>query len=334
MPVSFNAAVLLPCQAASGVPRRPRIVLAGLTAALCAMVVLGLPLLAVTVQMAPNADTTLFEPDLNNNLGAVDSLAVGGTAAGPLSRSLIKFDLAGKVPATARIVAARLVFEVVKIPTSGGRPSDFLLHRQLTGWNEGTKAGGPRGTPATAGEATWSSREHGGAKWGRAGGAASIDFAADPSASVRVAGFGRYEFPSTTSLVADVQDWLAHPERNFGWMMLSRSERTAETARRIGAREAGEKAPQLFVEFTDESPAPVLRIDRFEVLSGQFFLHFQANSNHAYQVESREAAEAGAWVPVVQLPAAPRATNVIASGNLDGARRFYRLREHAAPLAR
>ena len=118
-----------------------------------------------TIQLQASADTVLFQNDPDNNFGAVDSLAVGGTASGALARSLIKFDVAASLPANAKIVSAQLKFEIVKIPTSGGRPSDLRLQRMLQDWSEGSQAGGPRGATAVTGESTWNFRVHPTVRW-------------------------------------------------------------------------------------------------------------------------------------------------------------------------
>ena len=180
-----------------------------------------------TIQLKASADTVLFEKDPDNNFGAVDSLAVGGTAGGPLARSLLKFEVAAALPSNAIITSAHLNFEIVKVPTSGGQPSDFRLHRMLQNWSEGTNAGGPRGAAAVAGESTWNFRVHPTVRWSQPGGAAPVDYWPSASASVRVAEIGRYEFVSTPELTADVRAWRANPANNFGWIMLSQAERTS-----------------------------------------------------------------------------------------------------------
>src|SRR5262249_21659595 len=61
------------------------------------------------VTLSPVADTTLFEHDPNNNLGANSTLVIGTTAgvSGPASRSraLMKFDVAGTIPTNATITS-------------------------------------------------------------------------------------------------------------------------------------------------------------------------------------------------------------------------------------
>ncbi|MCI0536822.1 MAG: DNRLRE domain-containing protein [Verrucomicrobiales bacterium] len=278
-----------------------------------------------TIELKPTADTTLFQRSPDNNLGAVDSLAVGGIATGPLARALLKFDVAASLPANAKITSARLAFEVVKVPTSGGRPSDFRLHRFLQAWNEGRKAGGPMGAAATEGESTWNFRVHPTIRWSQPGGGAPVEFPATPSASVRIGGVGRYEMASTSGLVADVQAWLTEPASNFGWILISQAERTPETARRIATREASARGPVLTIEYTTSPSAP-LHIDRFEIVANEFRLHFTAEPNQSHQVEFSETLTASGWSTLTNLAPFVMPTDVVVSDGANRPQRFYRLR--------
>ena len=293
-------------------------------AATAFLITVAHPASGALLQLRPSADTTLFQANPDNNLGAVSSLAVGGTAGGPIARGLIRFDLAGRLPANAKIISAQLQFEVVKVPSSGGLGSNFQLHRQLQDWVEGTKASGSVGALATEGESTWNSRKRSTLPWSQPGGAASVDFSATPSASVRVAGVGVYTFASTPELVADVQAWVTHSAADFGWMMISEAEGASETARRIGAREAGEHAPLLILEYSAEIVTQP-RIERFEVVTNEFRLAFRAEANRAYQVEFRERLAEGDWISITNITPFPVSTPVLAAGVLHTRQGFLRL---------
>ena len=282
--------------------------------------------LGETVRLNPAADTTLFQTNPNNNLGSVDTLAVGATAAGLLSRALVKFDLAFQIPPEATITSVRLSFAVVKVPTSGGRPSNFLLHRLLQAWAEGNKSGGPLGAAATAGEATWNFRNHQSASWSQPGAAAPDDFMSSASASTSVAGVAQYEFSSTPGLVADVQSWLANPASNFGWIVISQSERTPESARRIATREAGARSPVLTIEYTATTAVPLLRIDLIERVDGQLRLHFLAQPNRIYNVEFLPTLGLTPWSTVTNVGPFAAMTNIVVRDSLADRSRFYRLR--------
>ena len=288
---------------------------------LCALEPLG-----ETVRLNPVADTTLFQTHPNNNLGGVDTLAVGSTATGRFSRALLKFDLNSQIPPEATITSVRLSFAVVKVPTSGGRTLNFLLHRLLRTWSEGNKSGGPLGTAATAGESTWNFRIQPSASWSQPGAAAPDDFVPSSSASTPVANVGPYEFNSTPGLVADVQSWLANPGHNFGWILLSQSERTPETARRIATREAGDRSPVLTIEYTAAPPVPLPRIDLVERVNGQLRLHFLAQPNRIYHVEFLPALGVTPWKTVTSVGPFAARTNFVVSDSAAERSRFYRLR--------
>lgn len=89
--------------------------------------------LAATLNLAPSADTTLFETLPDNNLGASahTNLIVGTTASGFKNRSLFKFDLS-LLPTNATITSAAFTFLIGKAGIGPG--SRFALHRVLRPW--------------------------------------------------------------------------------------------------------------------------------------------------------------------------------------------------------
>jgi len=160
---------------------------------------------ADSITLHPSADTTLFETNPDNNLGANPNF-VSGTTAGVLlppfrSRAVLRFDVAETIPAGAAITSATLKLIEAKLP-SVPAASTFGLHRLLVRWGEGTKSGNT-GSQATIGEATWNSRFSLVPQWATPGALAGTDFQADSSASTFVSGLGPYTFASTSNLVAD-----------------------------------------------------------------------------------------------------------------------------------
>lgn len=193
--------------------------------------------LADTVTLSPAADAELreFSPSSNFGNGAtVVSGRLGSNAGQERRRVLLKFDLAGRIPANAVITSAVVQVKVTKVP-SGPQNSTFALRRVLQSWSEANATWNTRLTPSTA--------------WNSPGAAGTGDASATASASVAVAGTGTYAFASTSSLIADVQTWLSNPETNFGWLLISQGEGTAKTARHFGAREDAGNAPRLVVGF-------------------------------------------------------------------------------------
>ncbi|MDW8308191.1 MAG: DNRLRE domain-containing protein, partial [Verrucomicrobiales bacterium] len=130
-------------------------------AAILLGVTLGSP--AATLTLLPDADTMLSEYFPENNFGAMPFANSGSTRMLTRNRALFRFDVAGHLPAGARIRSASLILEVVGQPAEPFASGRFNLHRLLKPWGEGTKTNAPgggagQGSPATAGEATWTHR--------------------------------------------------------------------------------------------------------------------------------------------------------------------------------
>lgn len=209
---------------------------------------------ADVVTLNPSADTALHEYFPGNNLGAQAWLTAGTTQNGPRTRGLMQFDLTGVIPLGAIINSVTLTLEVTRTPIDGDAPSNFLLHRMLVDWAEGTGSGNPPtlGRAALPGETTWNERRAGAAPWGAPGGLAGVDYAAAWSGQQFIYGenFSPYTFASTPGLVADAQRWLDQPASNFGWMMLTQDESANFSARRFASREDPFRAPILEIDFT------------------------------------------------------------------------------------
>ena len=204
-----------------------------------------------SLSLKPAADTTLFETTPDNNLGGAPTLVAGTTAQGFRSRALVQFDFT-QLPPGVVVSSASLRVQVVKASTLGGKASDFELHRVLDAWGEGDKSGS-NGALAGQGEATWRMRFAPNTAWSSPGGAASVDFDSAPGATSHIDTPGSYTFESSPALVADIQFWVDHPTANFGWLLQTAAEQTAQTARRFGSREDPDNAPIFTVEFVPAS---------------------------------------------------------------------------------
>jgi hypothetical protein len=275
-----------------------------------------------TIVVPVTQDTTLFEFSPTSNLGAA-KLGAGAIAqlvlpAGTPARmrALMRFDLA-EIPAGATITAAELQVTVVDHLPGGIPPgSTFELHRVLKDWGEGVQVNFNLGAPAVDGEATWVAPKHPGPAW-TAPGASGADDAADKiSSTVAINALGAYTFPSTSDLIADVQNWLANPASNFGWLMKSASENLQQTARRFGHREGTAGAATLTVTYT--ALATELRIEQFELRPAGMFLSW-TGATAPYQVERAENVE-GPWTTVT---AALNETQTTVPADLPAA--FYRV---------
>jgi len=227
---------------------------AGARRGLLAFGVIATQAWADEVTIVPSHDTSLMEVQQDRNNGGEAWFLAGTTQNGTRNRALLQFDIANSVPANAVITSVTLSLNVTHQPGCGFAISSFSLHPLLVSWGEGDKfaidnAGG-QGAPATAGDATWNNRFFGGAAWAAPGGAADIDFAADPNASIFIYGTGDSPYYlSSLAMVSDVQGWLDNPLNNFGWMFMCDDEGTPFTARRFGAHEDPNAWPQLTIGF-------------------------------------------------------------------------------------
>ena len=200
-----------------------------------------------TVSIPAAADATLFGPPRDALAdGAGDWFFAGVNSEGNVRRGLLRFDLAGAVPAGATITGVE-----VRLTVDRGRlfPAPATLHRMTASWNEGSaNAPGSEGLGSAAqpGDVTWNYRELGGAAWATPGG----DMAVASSALADINGVGVVSF-SGPGLVADAQLWLAAPADNFGWGLRG-VEYLTQTANRFVSRTSPLTAsrPAMIVTFT------------------------------------------------------------------------------------
>ena len=215
----------------------------------------GAPSLAIAdiININPIKDNTLYEyvpaeGDLSNALGF--HLFAGTTATGELRRGVLAFDIAGNIPAAARITSVSLSLNMSRTAFDTDRIVE--LHRLFANWGEGTsQASGEEGTgaPATPNDATWRHRFFDTIFWAMQGG----DFSAIVSASQSAGPVGFYTWNST-QMVSDVQSWLDNPGFNFGWLVLG-DESTLGTAKRFDTRESA-SPPVLTIVYMRTAPTP------------------------------------------------------------------------------
>ncbi len=188
-----------------------------------------------TVTLTPSKDNTLYESGggtLSN--GAGDHLFAGKTNGGQIRRALLAFDVAGSVPAGARITGVVLSLNLSR--TTPGAQT-VSLHRLLADWGEansnasGQEGGGAKAEP---GDATWVHRFSDSDRWSRPGG----DYDGAESGSAIVSGQAGYEFGSSAQMVADVQGWVDDSGSNFGWILVG-EEAQNRTTKRFDSRESG-----------------------------------------------------------------------------------------------
>lgn len=204
---------------------------------------------AGTVTLVADRDGTLIE----NSDGAAASgggplVFAGRTNAGDnaVRRALIHFDLAGALPRGGPQTVETVALVVFNLTESNAASREYRLHRVLADWGEGASSStGGAGAPAEAGDATWVHRFYDTDFWLHNGG----QFEGEPSARLIVAGPGIYRFEGP-ELARDVGLWAAHPELNFGWVLIG-DETAHQTVRAFGSRENPDPGarPELAITF-------------------------------------------------------------------------------------
>lgn len=218
----------------------------------------------------PDKDNTLYETDADApgdpneaSNGAGSFLFSGRTnidAGFRLRRGLIHFDLAG-IPSGSQILSAELVLYQSHI-SPNAFPVTMSLHRALEDWGEGSSDGiGPegQGAPAQPGDATWYHSFYNTVLWTQEGGV----FAASASASTTVGlALEDYAWNCSPGMVADLQDWLANPGMNSGWVLLG-NEDAGGSARRFNSVNNVEAGSRPRLRLIYRSPEEVFA-DGFE----------------------------------------------------------------------
>lgn len=215
--------------------------------ALCTFVLLASWASAqVTVDLAPNADNTLYQDaagGLSN--GAGTRLFVGVTGQNRDTRAVLHFDVAAAVPAGATILSAEL--QLSEEMAASNLPVTVSMHLLSQAFGEGASRaarGGGGGAPAEVGDATWLHAVNPGVLWNSPGG----DFAAAASASLSMGGVTGPNH-TFTGLAADVQAFLDQPATNYGWLLQAQFLGFA-TARAFTSREGNAfTAPRLRIVY-------------------------------------------------------------------------------------
>ena len=202
---------------------------------------------ASEVNIPADRDTTLIEDaegDVANGSGPNLFVGLTNQAAHGIRRGLLRFDVAGALPANAVIdgIVLRLYQN-----SSNPEPGTVTLHRVLDDWGEGksSKTGG-RGAPAEPDDATWLHTFYDHRHWSHPGG----HYIPDVNTTAVVNDKNLYIWKSTDSLVNDVRLWLHEAKRNYGWLLMG-DENTRGSVKRFASREAADsnQHPMLTIEY-------------------------------------------------------------------------------------
>lgn len=198
-----------------------------------------------TVTLSPSEDASIYEDGDNISNGSGNHIFVGNNLRASLTRrALVRFDIAGNIPAGSTITEVQLDTTVNRTRTGG---VSVALHRLAASWTEGaTVAPNPegKGAESESGDVSWSARSAGGDLWSSPGG----DFDPQHSATTSAGGLNaEVTWLSTEALVADVQGWLDDSDGNFGWILVGEENR-GQTTKRFDSREGG-SGPQLTIAY-------------------------------------------------------------------------------------
>jgi hypothetical protein len=170
-------------------------------------------------------------------------------------RALVRFDVAGGVPAGSTVLTASLQMACTLSPLNPTGSQSIALHRLTRTWTEGTtNLGIGLGATAAGGDATWASATSSGSivNWTTAGG----DFIAGASASATVDAAGTYTWPTNATMVSNVQLWLTTPAQNAGWIVRANETANQRSAKVFGTREDPLPAQRPRLTVTFRRPLP------------------------------------------------------------------------------
>jgi len=272
---------------------------------------------ADTVSLIPSEDCTISEKSLDTPLGSdvtIDSGTTGPNEGLKKNRGLLKFDLASSIPSNAVVTSANLTLTLVTSPTSTNLW--FTLHKVLQGWTESA--------------ATWTNRLSPPAPWSAPGAAPPTDYSSSVTQSNLILGNvvpATFTFASGPAMLSDVQDWVNHPENNFGWILVCELEDILERrVRKFASKERliTNQRPSLEIQF--ELPPAPLTLTTLPPTNGQFQFQFNAESNKSYTVLYNTDIGTTNWVVLTSVPPSANPTNILISDPLQGdSSRFYRV---------
>jgi hypothetical protein len=221
------------------------------SAAGLALLLLSTPTFADVLTVEADRDNTLYEDSTGTLSNGAGEYCFAGLNSGlNVRRAVMRFDVAGALPAGATVQSVRLLVEMSR--TNGGSAT-FGLHEVVGDWGEGAsdapgEEGG--GAPSQAGDATWIHSFFSASTWISAGG----DFDFTPSATTSIDQPGLYSFESTPQLVTDVQAWFDGSSPNFGWLIKDEDELVPNTSKRFGTRENADPSQRSRLEIRFQVP--------------------------------------------------------------------------------
>ncbi len=203
----------------------------------------------IEVEIAPTADTSIYQDADNLSNGAGVFSFVGRIDNGLRRRALIRFADLSAIPNNAVIQAVEVRLWLSR-KRMGAGPITIFAHRLTSDWGESTSDAlipGGMGALAAIGDATWANTFFPDQQWNTAGG----DFDAEVSSSAFVNDIGAYVWSDSAKMRADFTGWLSNPSSNYGWIFLDSLTSPLRHARRFNTREINDvpTQPRLIVRY-------------------------------------------------------------------------------------
>jgi hypothetical protein len=202
-----------------------------------------------TVYIEASRDNTLIEhPDGVFSNGSGPFFFVGRTnqEMNSIRRGLLHFDVADALPEDAVVTYVSLSLYLTQ---DQGTTDKLKLHRLKADWGEGASiSNGGMGAPSQPGDATWIHTFYPDELWTNDGG----DYINKTSAHEKVADQDYYIW-NGPRLTKDVIFWQAHPNWNYGWILIG-NEKDPQTAKRFASRENANPDLVPILEITYEIP--------------------------------------------------------------------------------
>jgi PKD repeat protein len=210
------------------------------------------------ISIPAGQDSTIYSENINYGAGGQTRFVSGraydppNVSSGGIRRALIEFDISGNLIASSTVTSAALTLECTTSASSG--PETFNLQRLTTAWVEGsTNVGLPGiGSPADPGDVTWNEASSGATNWTSNGG----DFLGAVSSSTSVDANGSYTWPTSASMVSDIQSWLNTPANNHGWILRTNESGGQRSVKWFASRTNGTPIEQPSLTVTFRRPLP------------------------------------------------------------------------------
>lgn len=127
-------------------------------------------------------------------------------------------------------------------------------------------------------------------------------------------------------MAADIRAWLADPESNHGWLILTETENTIRTARRFASREDANNSPRLVIEYSVPAASDPPRLMSVVSSRDRIGIRFRLEPLSQVILEATDILSASQWTVLTNFSSALRPADFTSSDAANSPQRFYRLR--------